>query len=175
VTKDYLFNRKSKLQEKLKIYEDKLNDNMYSIVESKNKIDHLESMVDEASEIFSVRGRGDSGLNNQEINQLEVHISSYLTENDCLKDKISKLSNEISIIDACLEEISNVSRETFDIKGTKLHERKENNTVKSSIHTNLNIDNNKIIDNLAESLNLIEIDKYKAKDKIREVINMLEK
>ena len=52
---------------------------------------------------------------------------------------------------------------------------KENNTVKSSIHTNLNIDNNKIIDNLAESLNLIEIDKYKAKDKIREVINMLEK
>ena len=160
MTKDYLFNRKSKLQEKLKIYEDKLNDNMYSIVESKNKIDHLESMVDEASEIFSVRGRGDSGLNNQEINQLEVHISSYLTENDCLKDKISKLSNEISIIDACLEEISNVSRETFDIKETKLYERKENNTVKSSIHTNLNIDNNKIIDNLAESLNLIEIDKY---------------
>ena len=85
MTKDYLFNRKSKLQEKLKIYEDKLNDNMYSIVESKNKIDHLESMVDEASEIFSVRGRGDSGLNNQEINQLEVHISSYLTENDSLK------------------------------------------------------------------------------------------
>ena len=162
MTKDYLFNRKSKLQEKLKIYEDKLNDNMYSIVESKNKIDHLESMVDEASEIFSVRGRGDSGLNNQEINQLEVHISSYLTENDCVKDKISKLSNEISIIEACLEE-------------TKLCERKENNTVKSSIHTNLNIDNNKIIDNLAESLNLIEIDKYKAKDKIREVINMLEK
>ncbi len=175
MTKDYLFNRKSKLQEKLKIYEDKLNDNMYLIVESKNKIDHLESMVDEASEIFSIRGRGDSGLNNQEINQLEVHISSYLTENDCLKDKISKLSNEISIIDACLEEISNVSRETFDIKGTKLCERKENNTVKSAIHTNLNIDNNKIIDNLAESLNLIEIDKYKAKDKIREVINMLEK
>ena len=119
MTKDYLFNRKSKLQEKLKIYEDKLNDNMYSIVESKNKIDHLESMVDEASEIFSVRGRGDSGLNNQEINQLEVHISSYLTENDCLKDKISKLSNEISIIDACLEEISNVSRETFDINERK--------------------------------------------------------
>ena len=70
----------------------------------KIKIDHLESMVDEASEIFSVRGRGDSGLNNQEINQLEVHISSYLTENDSLKDKISKLSNEISLIDACLEE-----------------------------------------------------------------------
>ena len=175
MTKDYLFNRKSKLQEKLKIYEDKLNDNMYSIVESKNKIDHLESMVDEASEIFSVRGRGHSALNNQEINQLEVPISSYLTENDCLKDKISKLSNEISIIDTCLEEISNVSRETFDIKETKLYERKENNTVKSSIYTNLNIDNNKIIDNLAESLNLIEIDKYKAKDKIREVINMLEK
>lgn len=175
MTKEYLINRKRKLQKKLKIYEDKLNDNMYSIVESKNKIDHLESMVDEASEIFSIRGRGDSGLNNQEINQLEVHISSYLTENDSLKDKISKLSNEISVIDGCLEEISNVSRETFEKHTSKSQDGKENNTVENSICSKLDVYYRNIINNLEESLNLLDIDKYKARDKIQEIINMLEK
>lgn len=172
MTKEYLINRKSKLQEKLKIYEDKLNDNMYSIVESKNKIDHLESMVDEASEIFSIRGRGDSGLNNQEINKLEVHISSYLTENDSLKDKISKLSNEISIIDKCLVEISNVSRETLD-ENTKIYDSNTKHNIISSKYEPKIKD--KILNDLNESLDLIDIDKYKVKDKIQKIINLLKK
>lgn len=109
---EYLTKRKQILEERLKVNQDKLDHNMIAIVESKNKIEEIDSMVDEASEMFSVKAREDSGFKNQEINELEVHISAYLTENEAIEVNIKKLKEELSIVEKCIEQVSNVSRET---------------------------------------------------------------
>lgn len=109
---EYLIKRKQILEERLKVNQDKLDHNMIAIVESKNKIEEIDSMVDEASEMFSVKAREDSGFKNQEINELEVHISAYLTENEAIEVNIKKLKEELSIVEKCIEQVSNVSRET---------------------------------------------------------------
>lgn len=109
---EYLIKRKNILEERIRKCQDKLDHNMIAIVESKNKIDEIDSMVDEASEMFSVKAREDSGFKNQEINELEVHISAYLTENETIEKNISKLKEELSIVENCIEQSSNVSRET---------------------------------------------------------------
>ena len=114
---EYLAKRKQILEERLKINQDKLEHNMIAIVESKNKIDEIDSMVDEASEMFSVKAREDSGFKNQEINELEVHISAYLTENETIEKNIEKLNKELSVVEMCIvqAQTTNVSRETFTI------------------------------------------------------------
>ena len=78
---NYLKVRKEILEKELKTKQDKLDHNMISIVDANNKIEEIDSTVDEASEIFSVKVREDSGFKNQEINELEVNITAYITEN----------------------------------------------------------------------------------------------
>lgn len=110
---EYLIGRKNILEERIRVCQDKLDHNMIAIVESKNKIEEIDSMIDEASEMFSVKAREDSGFKNQEINELEVHISAYLTENESIEKKLSSLKEELSIVEKCIEQSSNVSRETL--------------------------------------------------------------
>lgn len=109
---EYLIKRKNILEKRIKVCQDKLDHNMIAIVESKNKIEEIDSMIDEASEMFSVKAREDSGFKNQEINELEVHISAYLTENEAIEKKFASLKEELSIVDECIQQSSNVSRET---------------------------------------------------------------
>lgn len=111
---EYLVKRKRILEDRLKLCQDKLDHNMIAIVESKNKIEEIDSMIDEASEMFSVKAREDSGFKNQEINELEVHISAYLTENESIEKRIYELKDELSIVENCIEQSSNVSRETLN-------------------------------------------------------------
>lgn len=61
----YLENRKEKLNEAVAVSSEKYEHNKIYISEGYNKIKELESMVDEASEIFSVKAREDSGFNRQ--------------------------------------------------------------------------------------------------------------
>ena len=112
---EYLTKRKEILIYRLKENQDKLDHNLIAIVESKNKIEEIDSMIDEASEMFSVKAREDSGFKNQEINELEVHISAYLTENESIEKKIKELKEELSIIEQCIEKSTDVSRETFKV------------------------------------------------------------
>jgi hypothetical protein len=109
---EYLILRKNILEKQLKENKDKLENNMIAIVDSKNKIAEIDSQVDEASEMFSVKAREDSGFKNQEINELEIHITAYITENEDIERRIKFLSDEINTVDECLEETQNVSRET---------------------------------------------------------------
>lgn len=113
---EYLLNRKNILEERLRVNQDKLDHNMIAIVESKNKIEEIDSSVDEASEMFSVKAREDSGFKNQEINELEVHISAYLTENESIEKNIGKLKEELAIVEECMKQTENVSRETNEEK-----------------------------------------------------------
>ena len=39
--------------------------------------------------------REDSGFKNQEINELEVNITAYITENEQLESEIAKLKDEL--------------------------------------------------------------------------------
>ena len=126
---------------------------MIAIVESKNKIDQIDSMIDEASEMFSVKAREDSGFKNQEINELEVHISAYLTENESIEKKIKELKEEILIIEQCIEESINVSRETLQTE------------------TN---DSNGVFEKLRFCRDIIEIDVMRAKIELEEVIRTLQ-
>ena len=52
---EYLTKRKEILIYRLKENQDKLDHNLIAIVESKNKIEQIDSMIDEASEMFSVK------------------------------------------------------------------------------------------------------------------------
>lgn len=126
---------------------------MIAIVESKNKIDQIDSMIDEASEMFSVKAREDSGFKNQEINELEVHISAYLTENESIEKKIKELKEEILIIEQCIEESINVSRET--------------------LQTEIN-DRNGVFERLRFCRDILEIDVMRAKIELEEVIRILQ-
>ncbi len=150
---EYLTKRKNTLSYRLKKNQDKLDHNMIAIVESKNKIDQIDSMIDEASEMFSVKAREDSGFKNQEINELEVHISAYLTENESIEKKIKELKEEILIIEQCIEESINVSRETLQTE------------------TN---DSNGVFEKLRFCRDIIEIDVMRAKIELEEVIRTLQ-
>lgn len=150
---EYLTKRKNTLLYRLKKNQDKLDHNMIAIVESKNKIDQIDSMIDEASEMFSVKAREDSGFKNQEINELEVHISAYLTENESIEKKIKELKEEILIIEQCIEESINVSRETLQTE------------------TN---DSNGVFEKLRFCRDILEIDVMRAKIELEEVIRTLQ-
>lgn len=150
---EYLIKRKNILEERIKKCQDKLDHNMIAIVESKNKIDEIDSMVDEASEMFSVKAREDSGFKNQEINELEVHISAYLTENETIEKNINKLKEELSIVENCIEQSSNVSRET------KIKERETDK---------------ELIEKLNFCKNIISVDPTRVKIELDTIIKSLE-
>ena len=153
---EYLAKRKQILEERLKINQDKLEHNMIAIVESKNKIDELDSMVDEASEMFSVKAREDSGFKNQEINELEVHISAYLTENETIEKNIEKLNKELSVVEMCIvqAQTTNVSRETFTIG---------QNT------------ENTLLEKIKFCKDIVSVDPMRVKIDLQEIIDLLEK
>lgn len=153
---EYLAKRKQILEERLKINQDKLEHNMIAIVESKNKIDEIDSMVDEASEMFSVKAREDSGFKNQEINELEVHISAYLTENETIEKNIEKLNKELSVVEICIvqAQTTNVSRETFTIG---------QNT------------ENTLLEKIKFCKDIVSVDPMRVKIELQEIIDLLEK
>ena len=150
---EYLTKRKEILLYRLKENQDKLDYNMIAIVEAKNKIEQIDSMIDEASEMFSVKAREDSGFKNQEINELEVHISAYLTENESIEKKIKELEEELLIIEQCIENSTNVSRETLK---TKVNNK------------------NDLIDKLQFCRDIIEIDVMRAKIELEELIKVIQ-
>lgn len=150
---EYLLKRKNILEERIRKCQDKLDHNMIAIVESKNKIDEIDSMVDEASEMFSVKAREDSGFKNQEINELEVHISAYLTENETIEKNINKLKEELSIVENCIEQSPNVSRET------KIKERETDK---------------ELIEKLNFCKNIISVDPTRVKIELDTIIKSLE-
>ncbi|MCI8957098.1 MAG: hypothetical protein HFG29_08955 [Eubacterium sp.] len=150
---EYLTKRKEILLYRLKENQDKLDHNMIAIVEAKNKIEQIDSMIDEASEMFSVKAREDSGFKNQEINELEVHISAYLTENESIEKKIKELEEELLIIEQCIENSTNVSRETLK---TKVNNK------------------NDLIDKLQFCRDIIEIDVMRAKIELEELIKVIQ-
>lgn len=153
---EYLAKRKQILEERLKINQDKLEHNIIAIVESKNKIDEIDSMVDEASEMFSVKAREDSGFKNQEINELEVHISAYLTENETIEKNIEKLNKELSVVEMCIvqAQTTNVSRETFTIG---------QNT------------ENTLLEKIKFCKDIVSVDPMRVKIELQEIIVLLEK
>ncbi len=124
-----------------------------AIVESKNKIEEIDSMIDEASEMFSVKAREDSGFKNQEINELEVHISAYLTENESIEKKIKELKEELSIIEQCIEKSTDVSRETLQV----------------------NVDSkSNLVDKLKFCRDILDIDVMRARIELEELIKVLQ-
>ena len=149
---NYLLNRKTILEKRIRKNQDKLDHNMIAIVESKNKIEEIDSMVDEASEMFSVKAREDSGFKNQEINELEVHISAYLTENEAIEQNLNKLNEELSIVNNCLTQVSNVSRETKQI--TEI--------------------DNELIDKIKFCKDIVSVDPNRVKIELEEIVKDLE-
>ncbi|MCI9617399.1 MAG: hypothetical protein HFG31_05285 [Eubacterium sp.] len=150
---EYLTKRKEILIYRLKENQDKLDHNLIAIVESKNKIEQIDSMIDEASEMFSVKAREDSGFKNQEINELEVHISAYLTENESIEKKIKELKEELSIIEQCIEKSTDVSRETLQVN------------VDSKIN---------LVDKLKFCRDILDIDVMRARIELEELIRVLQ-
>ncbi|MCI9564971.1 MAG: hypothetical protein HFG30_03050 [Eubacterium sp.] len=150
---EYLTKRKEILIYRLKENQDKLDHNLIAIVESKNKIEEIDSMIDEASEMFSVKAREDSGFKNQEINELEVHISAYLTENESIEKKIKELKEELSIIEQCIEKSTDVSRETLQV----------------------NVDSkSNLVDKLKFCRDILDIDVMRARIELEELIKVLQ-
>lgn len=150
---EYLTKRKEILIYRLKKNQDKLDRNLIAIVESKNKIEEIDSMIDEASEMFSVKAREDSGFKNQEINELEVHISAYLTENESIEKKIKELKEELSIIEQCIEKSTDVSRETLQV--------------------NVDSESN-LVDKLKFCRDILDIDVMRARIELEELIKVLQ-
>ena len=150
---EYLTKRKEILIKKKKKNQDKLDHNLIAIVESKNKIEEIDSMIDEASEMFSVKAREDSGFKNQEINELEVHISAYLTENESIEKKIKELKEELSIIEQCIEKSTDVSRETLQV--------------------NVDSESN-LVDKLKFCRDILDVDVMRARIELEELIKVLQ-
>ena len=150
---EYLTKRKNILKKRIKEYQDKLDHNMIAIVESKNKIEEIDSMFDEASEMFSVKAREDTGFKNQEINELEVHISAYLTENESIEQKLADLQDELSTVEKCIEQSNNVSRETPSDNDKKYDD--------------------KIIEKLNFCKDIVSVDSNRVKIELDEIIRLL--
>lgn len=111
----YLNSRAEILSEIIKKNKIKYEHNQIVILESNNKISELGNIVDEASEIFSIKAREDTDFKKQEIKDLEIRIAAYVSENKDLSDKIDVAEKELTIVNQCLKELSNhyVSRETL--------------------------------------------------------------
>ena len=111
----YLNSRAEILSEIIKKNKIKYEHNQIVILESNNKISELGNIVDEASEIFSIKAREDTDFKKQEIKDLEIRIAAYVSENKDLSNKIDVAEKELTIVNQCLKELSDnyVSRETL--------------------------------------------------------------
>ncbi len=168
---NYLKVRKEILEKELKTKQDKLDHNMISIVDANNKIEEIDSTVDEASGIFSVKVREDSGFKNQEINELEVNITAYITENEQLESEIAKLKDELFIVEHCIEKYSNVSRETLG--ENDLEDNADERVIK--VGTDNKIDKSSLIEKLKFCKSLLLVDASRANIEIDNIISMLSK
>ena len=170
---NYLKVRKEILEKELKTKQDKLDHNMISIVDANNKIEEIDSTVDEASEIFSVKAREDSGFKNQEINELEVNINAYITENEQLESEIAKLKDELFIVEHCIEKYSNVSRETLDESNSE--DICDNIMQKNEKSITDEIDKPLLVEKLKLCKSLLSVDVSRVNIEIDNIISMLSK
>ncbi|MFQ9514205.1 MAG: hypothetical protein ACLRZ9_00095 [Eubacterium sp.] len=129
--KEYLLERADILNEIIKKNKKKFEHNQIAIVESNNQIKELNDTIDEASQIFSVVAREDNGFKKQEIEELEIQIAAYVSENKDLNKIIESAEKELKVVDQCLKELDksdiNVSRET--LKQTLGKEQSENKKI----------------------------------------------
>ena len=98
---EYLNSRKQMMLDKINEYSELLEHNKIEKEEAYNKIDELNSLIDEASEIFSSKARIDSEHKNNEVN-------------NNLKIEMAKASKELVDIQNSINEFKSdyVSRET---------------------------------------------------------------
>lgn len=111
---EYLNERKKIVEKVINKNKEKLENNKITIFEFKKQIKQLDNTIDEASEIFSVRARVDSGYKNHEINDLEIKISDLLNVNKEIEKNIEIAEKELETIIKSIMEFKNdyVSRET---------------------------------------------------------------
>jgi chromosome segregation ATPase len=111
---EYLNDRKKIMENIIKDNSEKLDHNIISIIESKKKINELENLIDEASEIFSTKARVDSEHKNQEITDMKIKICALDSENEILKENIENATKELKVINDSIDEFQKnyVSRET---------------------------------------------------------------
>ena len=111
---EYLNERKKIIQEVIQNKKENLENNNILIFELKKQIKELDNTIDEASEIFSVSARVDSGNKNNEINDLKFQISDLNSMNKEIQQNLEKAEKELNIINESIVEFKNdyVSRET---------------------------------------------------------------
>lgn len=111
---EYLNERKKIIQEVIQNKKENLENNNVLIFEFKKQIKELDNTIDEASEIFSVSARVDSGNKNNEINDLKFKISDLNSMNKEIQQNLEKAEKELNIINESIVEFKNdyVSRET---------------------------------------------------------------
>lgn len=170
---EYLEKRADILNSRLEKNKEKMEHNLIAIVESNNKIKEIDSSVDEASKIFSVKTRGEGGFRNQEINDLEIRINAYLTENESIQRLINKIQNELDIVNLCIENARNndVSRETSDKEQVEIVSTDDSNEIIS-----IEKDNEKrnIIDKLKLCKSICNVDPDRTKIELDNIINIIE-
>ena len=106
---EYLNSRKQMMLDRINEYSELLEHNKIEKEEAYNKIDELNSLIDEASEIFSSKARIDSEHKNNEVNKIKEKIELIECENNNLKIEMAKASKELVDIQ---NSINYVSRET---------------------------------------------------------------
>ena len=108
---EYLNSRKQMMLDRINEYSELLEHNKIEKEEAYNKIDELNSLIDEASEIFSSKARIDSEHKNNEVKE---KIELIECENNNLKIEMAKASKELVDIQNSINEFKSdyVSRET---------------------------------------------------------------
>ena len=111
---EYLNSRKQMMLDRINEYSELLEHNKIEKEEAYNKIDELNSLIDEASEIFSSKARIDSEHKNNEVNKIKEKIELIECENNNLKIEMAKASKELVDIQNSINEFKSdyVSRET---------------------------------------------------------------
>lgn len=170
---EYLLNRYEVLNDKVRAYKEKFEHNQISIVEINNQINELNSTVDEASQIFSVKAREDNGFRKQEIVELERKIAAYVSENKDYEKIIMDTEKEIEIIKKCLDE-NNVSRETSDLSendNQQLEFDVSNDEISDTIIKNKKL----ILEKLKLCKSIAKIDEKRVEIEIDNLIKIIEK
>lgn len=173
--KEYLVYRKTRVSGKLKEKQEQYEHNQIYIVEADNKINELKNMIDEASEIFSVKAREDSGFKNKEIRDLETKIGIYVSQNQDIDREVQRLKKELKTIEECLKEIDlvNVSRETY-AKPNYCEEDVSRETCETDNKIQLDLKGYKEICSKLEFVKqLLGVDNYRANIEIDSLINQI--
>lgn len=114
MVRDYLVERKNKLQEIIDINTNKYDHNQIAIEKNERQIKELLNEVDEATNIFSVVAREDSGFKTKEIAEIEDKIAIYNSENIELGKIIGQAKEELETVNKCLEEINSHNKGSLE-------------------------------------------------------------